>query len=307
MTKGEIRNPLKVNRKTVYVNIKEALKQRWIEEDELKRYHLTLLGKLNIDTSRGKLTDSTVFKVSSKVIDPIALMPNRPTAKCTLIINDADKIKELDNKTASYKQFILELRENATIIRSALANVIDAILDLKAKDMGLYTVSDSQLAESLSVFNIETNFPGYDYLKRNIALANNNFKVLIEFDGKKWVKTQKFNDLKKQREATLKLYKEEPERILLQERRIRIKQAIQLLDTNITKDRLQDLHLFATEAELKEFVYKTFELYEKDSNKLKQVLRDAFASGLLECDKRVLYHLKMNKEKIQEFYNSINS
>jgi predicted transcriptional regulator len=41
MTKGEIRNPLKVNRKTVYVNIKEALKQRWIEEDELKRYHLT--------------------------------------------------------------------------------------------------------------------------------------------------------------------------------------------------------------------------------------------------------------------------
>ena len=55
----------------------------------------------------------------------MALMPNRPTAKCTLIIKDADKIKELDDKSTSYKQFILELPENTTIIRSALANVID--------------------------------------------------------------------------------------------------------------------------------------------------------------------------------------
>src|SRR5215210_2982001 len=114
MTKREIRSALKVHRKTEYVNVKEALEKRWIEEDELNRYHLTLHGKLVIDTSRGKLTDSTIFEISSKVIDPLELMPNRPTAKCTLIIKDADKIKELDDKTASYKQFILELPENAT-------------------------------------------------------------------------------------------------------------------------------------------------------------------------------------------------
>ena len=278
MTKGEVRIPLKVNRKTVYVNVEEALEKRWIEEDELKRYHLTQLGKLIIDTSRGKPTDSTVFEVSSKVIDPIALMPNRPTAKCTLIIKDADKIKELDDKTASYKPFILEYRENATIIRSALANVIDSILDLRAKDKGLYTVSDSQLAESLSVFNIETNFPGYDYLKRNINLANDKFKILIEFDGKKWVKTQKFNDLKKQHEGNLKFYKEASERIRLQERKMRINNAIQLLDSNLTKDRLQDLHLFGTEAESKEFVYKSFQLDEKDDNKLNELVKNAFTT-----------------------------
>lgn len=89
---------------------------------------------------------------------------------------------------------------------------------------------------------------------------------------------------------------------------MRIKQAIQLLsfDTNTTKNRLQDLHIFETKAELKEFVQKTFELYEKDNNKLKELVREAFASGLLKYDREVFYHLKMDKEKIQEFYNSIN-
>lgn len=187
-----------------------------------------------------------------------------------------------------------------------MAHVIDSILDLKAKDMGLYTVSDSQQAENLSVFNIETNFPGYDSVRRKIDLANNNFKVSIEFDGEKWVRTQKLDDLEKQYEDNLKFYKEASERILLQERRIRINQAIQLLDTNLTKNRLQDLHLFETKAELKEFVHKTFELYETDNNKLKELVREAFATGLLKYDREVLYHLKMNKEKIQEFYNSIN-
>jgi hypothetical protein len=221
-------------------------------------------------------------------------------------MKNADKIKELDDKIASYGQFISDLPENSTSIKSALAHVIDSILDLKAKDMGLYTVSDSQLAENLSVFNIETNFPDYDSVKRKIDLANNNFNVVIEFDGEKWVKTQKLDDLEKQREDNLKFYKEASERILLQERRIRINNAIQLLDSNLTKDRLQDLHLFETKAELKEFVYKSFQLDEKDDNKLKELIKKAFATGLLECDRKVLYHLKMNKEKIQEFYNSIN-
>jgi hypothetical protein len=69
---------------------------------------------------------------------------------------------------------------------------------------------------------------------------------------------------------------------------------------------LKYLHLFETEPTLKEFVYNTFELFEKDNNKLKELIKKAFATGLLECDRKVLYHLKMNKEKIQEFYNSMN-
>jgi hypothetical protein len=66
------------------------------------------------------------------------------------------------------------------------------------------------------------------------------------------------------------------------------------------------LRLFGTEAELKEFVYKSFQLDEKDDDKLNELIKKAFATGLLECNSKVLYHLKMNKEKIQEFYNSMN-
>jgi hypothetical protein len=66
------------------------------------------------------------------------------------------------------------------------------------------------------------------------------------------------------------------------------------------------LHLFETKAELKKFVHKSFQMDEKDDNKVKELIKKAFATGLLECDRKVLYHIKMNKENIQEFYNSIN-
>jgi hypothetical protein len=230
MTKGEIRTSLNIKRRTEFKIIREARDKGWIKEDELKRYHLTLCGKSMIGIWR-KPADSTLFEVYSQVIDPIALRPksNRPTAKCTLIMKNANKIKELDDKTTSYERFISELPENVTSIKAALAHVIDSILDLNAKDMGLHTVLDSQLAENLSVFNIETHFPGYDYLKRYIELAKTNFKVLIEFDGEKWVATQEFGDLEKQREDTLKLYKEAYESIFSEQRRVRIKKAIQQL------------------------------------------------------------------------------
>jgi hypothetical protein len=223
-------------------------------------------------------------------------------------MKNADKIKELDDKTTSYERFILELPENATSIKAALAHVIDSILDLNAKDMGLHTVLDSQLAENLSVFNVETHFPGYDYLKRYIELAKTNFKVLIEFDGEKWVATQEFGDIEKQREDTLKIYKEAYESIFSEQRRVRIKKAIQQLslDSNTTMNGLKHLHLFETEPKLKEFVYKTFGLFEKDNNKLNELVTKAFATGLLKYDRKVLYHLKMNKEKLHKFNNSIN-
>jgi len=304
MTKGEIRTSLNIKRRTEFKIIREAQDKGWIKEDELKRYHLTLLGKSMVEIWR-KPADSTIFEVYSQVIDPIASKPksNRPRAKCTLIIKDANKIKELDDKTTSYERFISELPENATSIKAALAHVIDSILDIKAKNMGLHTVLDSQHAESLSVFNIEINFPGYDYLKRYIELAKTNFKVLIEFDGEKWVATQEFGDLEKQREDTLKFYREASERIYSEQRRIRMKKAIQQLslDSNTTRNGLKYLHLFEAKVDLKEFVYKTFELYEKDNNKLKELVREAFATGLLKYDREVLYHLKMNKEKLQEF------
>jgi hypothetical protein len=317
MVKGEIRAALNIKKRTEYNIVKEAEKKGWIEEDELKIYHLTLRGKSIIDIWR-KPTDSTLFEVYSQVIDTIGLRPrsNRPTAKCTLIIKDADKIKELDKKTAAfYDRFLLDLPENATSIKAALARVIDSILDLKAKDMRLPTVLDSQHAESLSVFNVETNFPGYDSLKRYIALAKTNFKILIEFDGEKWVATQNFDDIEKYREDTLKFYKEPFENIRSQERRIRINKAIQDIsfDTNTTRKELQHLRLFETKADLKEFVHKNFELYEKDniykkdSNNLKEIIQRAFATGLFEYDKKVLYHLKTNIKKLNEFHNSINS
>ena len=43
MIKGDIREILKIERKTEYRNCKEAEENGWIEKDELGRYHTTAL------------------------------------------------------------------------------------------------------------------------------------------------------------------------------------------------------------------------------------------------------------------------
>jgi hypothetical protein len=70
------------------------------------------------------------------VSTPLNLRPDRPTAKCTIEIKNAAKIKELDSQTVAKKRFLtkdeLWLPDNNTNLKAAMAAVVDSILDLKA-------------------------------------------------------------------------------------------------------------------------------------------------------------------------------
>ena len=92
LRQGEIRAALKIDRKTEYRIIREASERGWIEEDSMGRYHLSLLGKSNIRTAKEPL-ESLSLKVQSQIIDLLSLRSVRPTAKCIIEIEDADKIE----------------------------------------------------------------------------------------------------------------------------------------------------------------------------------------------------------------------
>ena len=118
---GEIRCSLSgISRTTEYEITQEAIRKGWIEQGTNKRYSLTLLGQKHIGIW-SKPEDSTEFTVYSQVIDPIALRSERPSAKCVLIMEDANKIEELDKKTSSYAWQLTELPENATSIKGRSA------------------------------------------------------------------------------------------------------------------------------------------------------------------------------------------
>lgn len=193
MSQGEISKSLKIGRVTEWRIIKEALDRRWVEKDSLEKYHLTLLGKINIGSAENP-TDSSSLEVQSQIIDFLNLRPDRPTAKCTIEIENADEIKELDSRTDATKRFLtrdgLWLSDNNTNLKASMAAVVDSILDLKAKEMGLFSMLDEEFRISKSIltpFNRRNYFPGYDALKRYENLAKTKFRILIEFDGEKWV------------------------------------------------------------------------------------------------------------------------
>jgi hypothetical protein len=88
---------------------------------------------------------------------------------CTIEIENADKISELDSRTDATKRFLtrdgLWLPENNTNLKASLAAVVDSILDLKAKEMGLFSMLDEEFRIhklTLTPFNIRNYFPGYD-------------------------------------------------------------------------------------------------------------------------------------------------
>ena len=122
LTRYNIHSALKADRKTVYRNITEAQRKGWIEKDSLGRYRLTTLGKANIDSAHHPI-DSVSLEAYSQVIDFLKLKSERPTAKCTIEIENAKRIKELDSKTDAVKRFLthdgLWLPENNTNLKGS--------------------------------------------------------------------------------------------------------------------------------------------------------------------------------------------
>lgn len=105
LTRPEITKKLGIDRKTVWDNLKWAEKKRLIRSNDQGKYHLTPLGKSYIDSFEMP-TESASFEVSSQIIDSLKIREDSPKAKCTIQMEEAKKIKELDNKTVYYERFI---------------------------------------------------------------------------------------------------------------------------------------------------------------------------------------------------------
>lgn len=94
----------------------------FIDRDEIGRYYLTNWGKSNLDSVEWPV-DSIQIEIPSQIIGRLQITPMRPTAKFTIIMNGARKIKELDDKTVDIERFLTHdgsgLIENNTYLRSA--------------------------------------------------------------------------------------------------------------------------------------------------------------------------------------------
>lgn len=304
----EISKTLKIGRVTKWRIIKEALDRCWIQQDRLGRYQLTQLGKESIDSAE-RPPDYVTLSAYSQVIDFLPLRSDRPAAKCTIEIKNADKIKQLDSQTQAEKRFLtydgLWLPENNTNLKASTAAVVDSILDLKAKQMGLFTILDEEFREKITTSNLNVLFPGYDAFKRYEDLARTKFSILIEFDGEKWASKRDFEDLEKKFEKRVEFFSEN---IHVMDQRVGFNKAIYNLlsggDLWIAK--LHANHLFGNREELTEYLTHHFKINGiTDKNQLSAILKNGFDTGFFSEEKMRLSYLKVRKDKELQFLNSL--
>jgi hypothetical protein len=308
MSVSEICRTLKINRKTVYDIAKEASERHWIEKDFMGRYYLTLLGKSNIGIAEHP-TDFSSLVVQSQIIDFLNLRSERPAAKCIIEVEDADEIKRLDSQTKAVKRFLttdgLWLPENDTNLKASLALVVDSILDLRAKEMGLFSILHEEHRDRLTPFNIRSYFSGYDAIKRYEDLAKTRFRVLIEFNGEKWVSKQDFEDLERRIENSRDHFSKNIG--LINERAAFNKGIYNLLsggDLSVAK--LRSNHLFNDREELREYLKDHFKINQiTNKNQINMILKNGFDTGFFSIEKRTLYHFKVRKEKELQFLDSL--
>jgi hypothetical protein len=316
MTQHEILSRLKVNRRTVYENCKEASSKGWIAHDnELKIYHLTVAGK-SLISAQDLLYDSVSFEAHSQTLYPYyPSLKDKPKASCKLYIKDADGLKKMDDETYNVARFLsmgyYGLSENGTAIQAASGRLVDEILDIKARDILLQSKLDSQYADEVTVFNIENMPPGYDVLRRFQKLAaETKFLFVIEFDDKIWAKNQNFRNVEANRIKTINLYKES----LRERRSLELTKKLDWILSMLTKDTptkrtYESLHMFSTKKDSIEYSYEWFRKYHvlKDNHKLTELVRKAFNSGLFKLEKETFYCLKVDLSNRKKFYDSLLS
>lgn len=313
-TSPEICQITKKSRKVVRQNLRIAEEENLVKQDSIHRFHLTPLGRSMINSVQTPV-ESILFAVYPQVVFPFADPYDKPFARCTLFIKGANRIKNLDNEDQDYfDRFVATpgygLEENATPIKAAAAALVDAILDLKAKDIGLSSMLESQWWKQVTRINFEDMPPRYDEMKRSLTLAaKTTFNVLIEFDARSSVEKIKAENIEKKVEDSYKFY-----RAGLEERRsMHYKDKIDwVVKTTIGSEDLLEKELaahrlFGTKRELEEFLNNSFDKYfiGKEKAQTKNIIKKAFKSGLFEQEKRTFNYLKVNKRKIWEFHRSL--
>ena len=316
LSSGEICAILQKSRKVVRQNLSIAKHEGLLEMDALKKYHVTDLGKSLIDSAAKHSVEQVTFEVEPYLVDHLGLWDSTPHAKCRLITKDAKKIRQKDYETVggSYEpKDGLVSSMNSTRIEIAVAGVVDSILDIRAKDMGLHSILDLEHRRNLEAFNLPQQFPGYDVLKRIQQLPDIHFKVLIEFDGKSWVRKQDFEDLENLRQYHQKAYQEMMKRIQSRALQLRQKEAFRSLKGaffNIGErhwKELEDHRFFGSREELNQFIIKELKVHLPENKKIdKKLLQSLRRAGAIEYHERTFYRIKVNHEKIDEFLKIIN-
>jgi biotin operon repressor len=313
---GEICSRTKKSENGIWKALNIAKSEDLIEIDSLKKYHLTSLGKSMIGLAE-QAVDSISFEVEPYVIDYLDQWDRPPRAKCTLIVKDANRIRQKDLETADGSY---ELKDglvspiNSTRMEIALARVVDSVLDARAKDLGLYSILDLEHRRNLESFNLPHQFPGHDRMKRLTQLPGIDFKILIEFDGKSWVRKQNLEDLEKVYMMDMQFYQNMIKRVRSRPLERRQREAFQSLVRNFNNidqrswKELEDHRFFRSKEELDEFIMKEIMVYlPEGKNTGKKLLQSLRRSGVIEYDERKFYRAKVNRGKIGEFLKILKS
>ena len=227
-------------------------------------------------------------------------------------MEDAQKIMELDKDSREYQTALMMSGygtiENASNIQASAGALIDAILDSKARDIGLFSTLKSEYPYALNIFNYETTPPGYDHMKRFMKLAGTELKVFIEFDGEKWIKKQNFGKLEEEHQILYEISKKSLNRIRsLDEKRMIMFVVHKLIDPDWAKeDKLETMNFFETKKELKDYVHRLLKRFGIEQDKLEEVLRSGFNSGFFQTRKMVLHHLTINRANESKFFKSLS-
>src|ERR687898_770391 len=155
-TSPEVNKITKKSRKVVIQYLKIGQQENLIKKDGFGKYHLTQLGQARINNVHKPL-DSAKFEVNSEVL----YTPEyQPTANCTLLIKNAKKMLALDMDAHEY-QMVLMLGggygtiENSTNLPASAGALVSAILDLKAREIGLLSTLRSEFADKFNPFDYE--------------------------------------------------------------------------------------------------------------------------------------------------------
>jgi hypothetical protein len=198
-------------------------------------------------------------------------------------------------------------------LKASIAAVVDSVLDLKAKEMGLFSMLDKESRVNkltLTLSNIRNYFPGYDALKRYENLAKTKFTVLIEFDGEKWASRQDFEDLEKKIQKERESWSQFGRHHLMNERVRFNKATYNLLSGRAGGDLstvyLNTMHLFHNSEELKEYLANHFKMNQITSkDRLDAILKNGFDTGFFSEEPMTLCHLKVRRDKELQFLKSL--
>jgi hypothetical protein len=310
LTASEVAISLGIERTIAHRNLKHALGKGLVKRDSDGLYALTALGiAMSKAGSKSKVKTYT-FELQSAPINNLQLpLDSRfPYARCTILSDDADFIKEHDKPVALDEipePEAYTIVENRTTIKSAATLLTDRINDAIGGSMGLASVSEGAYADRLIMDS--PGFPvGHDIRKRLLELANRDFTVVIEYHGRDWVTHQDPTEIEKMIEKSVPDPNGIRKRMPVRPKDERLKLAgnfvshFPLSDYEYAQLESKE-RLFASRQRAREKINPHFDAFlpeyrTKGINKVLQMLEDRKA---ISYHKKTMYYVKVDQRKLE--------